>query len=297
MKQMIISKPVEITLNGFKFLFEAGDSISVKTKDDEVIEEGAEEIIKYKEKQEAFSKIQKNTEAKIKLLKSTADEHRSDPSKFNEIARKIKEKLRFKKQIDSSLKKIKLKIRSESDAILKDFNRGNKEEAELDAKEAKGQKVEATQERLGDKRLELEKAKENLSNLENEYAEDAEHRTSDGESLESLTDEQYGNLEDESNRINTLESEIETLEKFEETQQLEKDEEGIEDSDQPESTDRIISQDELSTYPTERGEDWDDSNSDMTIGDKISAWLIDGGFQPPELGSFSDMVKNPILDF
>lgn len=303
MKRMVISEPTKITLNGLSFLFEPGDKISIKGRE-EIIKEGLEKLGKLKEIQKELYKRQSDVEVKIRSVESE-----SNSSASPDLDNKIKRLLKQKNQIDLTLQKIKSQIAIESGELeklgydkakrlefVRNFIKGNEEEAEAEEKEKRKGEISVTRDKIEEKMSELEQAKADKDEYAREQGYkviDGEYYSPSGDDYEPLTADEAEDLEDKFSHIGKLESEIEQLEKLGMAQEVERDEEGTDgelDTGIPELTHRVITQDELDTLPTT--DDPYDDPAGTAIGDRISEWLIEGGFQPKELGTFSQMLQS-----
>lgn len=298
MRQMIMSEPTKITLNGFKFMFEPGDRVCVLGRE-EIITEGLEKFGRLQSALKDLYGEQSSVELKLRQAES------------QDNIQKVRALQKRKSQVDRSIDKIEHLIKIQSDELekygydkakrtefLQKFLAGNKEEAEIEEKAQRKEEISTIRDKIEEKTTELEQTKSELEEFirENGYqVVNGQYQAPDEKSPDgygALTTEQESELEEKFKSIGDIELEIEELEKFDVLQEIERDEEGTNgelDAGLPEFADRIITRDELDTLPT--SDDPYDDPGGVAIGDRISQWLIDGGFQPKELGTYSEMLE------
>ena len=309
---MIIDSPAEINLNGYKFLFEPGEVISVKTKE-EVISESLDELKKLGEAQKTLYLNQSKIDVSIRATENMANKEK-DPTKQKALDKELKKLIKQRNKINKSLEMIEVKMvmasgelekygynKTERDKLLRNFKMGNQEEAEAEEKAKRTSELETNRDKIGEKALELEKAEEELEDFKRERGYEVINGTlmsptddpKNKIGYEPLSIEQEKEIEARYAHISDIESDIEYLEKLGMAQETERDEEGTEgelDFGTPEWIHRVVTSDELDTLPTT--DDIYDDPAGTTLGDRLSDWLIRGGFQPEELGVFSDMIRS-----
>jgi len=291
---MIIDVPTKISLNGYEFLFEAGDIITIKGKE-EVINEG--QLKNLGNKRKKLYKLQSDIEINIRTEKDR---------------KKLKSLNANKMNVDQAIADCNAEITAFYDRLAKrgydktslnnlakNFIRGNQEEAEKEKKLRISQEISSSEDRIETLRTELETAKDAYEEFKenNGYVIQNGQWQALGDNNEylPLSDEQSNEMGEISGDINELKAEIEKEERLNLARDFEENEEGTSGSIEtgaPEQVDRIITKDEMKSGSMPTSDDpWDDP-SGIPIGDEISRWLIDGGFQPEELGTYSSMTQD-----
>lgn len=316
MKRMVIDKPVKIILDGLEFLFESGDSILVRDRK-EVIKEAVENLTNDKLKLDKLHEMLDDIESDIAKLKNKLGKTKKSPDgslipaltpeETEKVEDKLEELTEQRKKFNNVISKLEISIAKKTGELEKygpemveKFIQRNKEEKEREEKEKERQETEIANSDIEDKIEELENAKAEYERYKEKegiiVGENGEYQSPSKDSetgYDALTLDQEKAISNYTQLISDLQEELD----FDSDEINYMDDEYVEDQSMPDMTHSIMTRDELkSGVLRTSGDDYDDDATIAQTADKISDFLINGGFQPEELGSFSDMISTNAED-